>query len=236
VAALRCDVACKCWRAEAVPEMGWDQIWDSRGILLIGLENTVWLSVLSIVTASIVGLIVGLLRTARLPILGPLLRVYLEVFRGSPLLIQMLFIYFGSAYLGFSGVSAFSAALLALTLYEGALVSEIFRAGIEAVPRGQRDAARSLGLSRLSIQRDVILPQTVPIVLPPLVGQYIGLVKDTALATIVGYAELVREGQAIVDRIAMPIQVFLVVAGIYFVICYPMSLVARRLEKRAIHV
>ncbi len=215
--------------------MDWGQIWDSRGILLIGLENTVLLSVLSIVTATIVGLIVGLLRTARLPILGPILRVYLEVFRGSPLLIQMLFIYFGSAYLGISGISAFSAALLALTLYEGALVSEIFRAGIEAVPRGQRDAGRSLGLSRVAMQRDVILPQTVPIVLPPLVGQYIGLVKDTALATIVGYAELVREGQAIIDRIAMPIQVFLVVAGIYFVICYPMSLVARRLEKRAIH-
>jgi polar amino acid transport system permease protein len=215
--------------------MDWGQIWDSRGILLIGLENTLVLSVLSIVTATIVGLIVGLLRTARLPILGPVLRVYLEVFRGSPLLIQMLFIYFGSAYLGISGISAFSAALLALTLYEGALVSEIFRAGIEAVPRGQRDAGRSLGLSRVAMQRDVILPQTVPIVLPPLVGQYIGLVKDTALATIVGYAELVREGQAIIDRIAMPIQVFLVVAGIYFVICYPMSLVARRLEKRAIH-
>ncbi len=215
--------------------MDWGQIWDSRGILLIGLENTLLLSVLSIVTATIVGLIVGLLRTARLPILGPVLRVYLELFRGSPLLIQMLFIYFGSAYLGISGISAFSAALLALTLYEGALVSEIFRAGIEAVPRGQRDAGRSLGLSRVAMQRDVILPQTVPIVLPPLVGQYIGLVKDTALATIVGYAELVREGQAIIDRIAMPIQVFLVVAGIYFVICYPMSLVARRLEKRAIH-
>jgi polar amino acid transport system permease protein len=215
--------------------MGWGQIWDSRGILLLGLENTVWLSVLSIGTATIVGLVVGLLRTARLPVLGPLLRVYLEVFRGSPLLIQMLFIYFGSAYLGISGVSAFLAALLALTLYEGALVSEIFRAGIEAVPRGQRDAGRSLGLSRLAIQRDVVLPQTVPIVLPPLVGQYIGLVKDTALATIVGYAELVREGQAIIDRIAMPIQVFFVVGVIYFVICYPMSLVARRLEKRAIH-
>ena len=215
--------------------MGWGQIWDSRGILLLGLENTVWLSVLSIVTATIVGLVVGLLRTARLPVLGPLLRVYLEVFRGSPLLIQMLFIYFGSAYLGISGVSAFMAALLALTLYEGALVSEIFRAGIEAVPRGQRDAGRSLGLSRLAIQRDVVLPQTVPIVLPPLVGQYIGLVKDTALATIVGYAELVREGQAIIDRIAMPIQVFFVVGVIYFVICYPMSLAARRLEKRAIH-
>ncbi len=221
---------------EGAFEMGWDQIWASRGILLYGLANTVVLSGLSIVFATMVGLIVGLLRTARLPILGSILRLYLEVFRGSPLLIQMLFIYFGSAYLGISGVSPFMSALLALTLYEGALISEIFRAGIEAVPRGQRDAGRSLGLSRLAIQRYVVLPQTVPIILPPLVGQYIGLVKDTALATIVGYADLVREGQAVIDRIAMPIEVFSVVGLLYFVICYPMSLAARRLEKRAIHV
>ena len=81
----------------------------------------------------------------------------------------------------------------------------------------------------------MILPQTVTIVLPPLVGQYIGLVKDTALATAIGYFELVREGQAIIDRIGMPIEVFMVIAVIYFVICYPMSLVARRLETRALH-
>ena len=114
-------------------------------------------------------------------------------------------------------------------------ISEIFRAGIEAVPKGQREAARSLGLSRIQIERHVILPQTFPIVLAPLVGQYIGLVKDTALATAVGYFELVREGQAIIDRIGMPIEVFMVISVIYFLICYPMSLVARRLELRSLH-
>ena len=135
----------------------------------------------------------------------------------------------------FAGVDAFTAALVALTLYEGALISEIFRAGIEAVPKGQREAARSVGLSRPQIERYVVLPQTVPIVLPPLVGQYIGLVKDTALAASIGYFELVREGQAIIDRIGMPIEVFIVIAVIYFFICYPMSLVARRLELRTQH-
>jgi polar amino acid transport system permease protein len=215
--------------------MGWQGILDSSGILFTGFVNTLTLSIASIMTGTALGLVVGVLRAARVPALRAPLRIYLEVFRGSPLLVQMLFIYFGAAYLGLRGVETFIAALVALTLYEGALISEIFRAGIEAVPRGQREAARSIGLSRLQIERYVILPQTVTIVLPPLVGQYIGLVKDTALATAIGYFELVREGQAIIDRIGMPIEVFMVTAAIYFVICYPMSLVARRLEKRALH-
>ncbi|TAK02174.1 MAG: amino acid ABC transporter permease [Chloroflexota bacterium] len=215
--------------------MGWQGIIDSSGILFTGFVNTLTLSIATIILGTALGLVVGVLRAARIPALRAPLRIYLEVFRGSPLLVQMLFIYFGAAYLGLRGVETFIAALVALTLYEGALISEIFRAGIEAVPRGQREAARSIGLSRFQIERYVILPQTFTIVLPPLVGQYIGLVKDTALATAIGYFELVREGQAIIDRIGMPIEVFVVIAAIYFVICYPMSLVARRLEKRALH-
>lgn len=215
--------------------MGWDAIIASWGIFVTGFVATVILSVATILTSTILGLVVALLRAARIRGLGVPLRIYLEVFRGSPLLVQMLFIYFGAAYLGIRGVEAFVAALVALTLYEGALISEIFRAGIEAVPKGQRETARSLGLSRVEIDRYVVLPQTVPIVLPPLVGQYIGLVKDTALAMAIGYVELVRQGQAIIDRIGMPIEVFMIVSVIYFLICYPMSLLARRLELRALH-
>ncbi|HMC03486.1 MAG TPA: amino acid ABC transporter permease [Cellulomonadaceae bacterium] len=215
--------------------MGWQGILNSSGILFAGFVGTVVLSIATIVTGTILGLLVAVLRTAHIRGLGVPLRIYLEVFRGSPLLVQMLFIYFGAAYLGLRFVETFTAALIALTLYEGALISEIFRAGIEAVPKGQREASRSLGLSRVQIERYVILPQTATIVLPPLVGQYIGLVKDTALAAAIGYFELVREGQAIIDRIGMPIEVFAVVSVIYFVICYPMSLFARRLELRTLH-
>lgn len=215
--------------------MGWQGILNSSGILFAGFVGTVVLSIASIVTGTILGLLVAVLRTAHIRGLGVPLRIYLEVFRGSPLLVQMLFIYFGAAYLGLRFVEIFTAALIALTLYEGALISEIFRAGIEAVPKGQREASRSLGLSRVQIERYVILPQTVTIVLPPLVGQYIGLVKDTALAAAIGYFELVREGQAIIDRLGMPIEVFAVVSVIYFIICYPMSLFARRLELRTLH-
>ena len=211
--------------------MGWTDIFASWRVLLVGFENTLLLSVASIITGTTLGLLVGFARAERVPVLAPVLRVYLEIFRGSPLLIQMLFVYFGAAYLNVSGVTTFVAALIALTLYEGALISEIFRAGIESIPRGQREAGRSLGLSRLQIARSVVLPQTMSVVIPPLVGQYIGLVKDTALATVIGYADLLRQGQAVIDRIGMPFQVFFATGIMYFIVCYLMSLAARRLER-----
>jgi polar amino acid transport system permease protein len=224
--------------------VGWDDVFGSHEVLLHGFRNTVSLSIVTIVTSSVLGLAVALARTARVRILSPLLRGYLEVFRGSPLLIQMLFIYFGAAYIVqtyelpavvasyLEQFSTYEAAVVALTLYEGALISEIFRAGIESVPPGQREAARSLGLSPLRVMIDVVLPQSFKVALAPLVGQYIGLVKDTALAATIVYAELVLEGQAVIARIGLPFHVYILIAAMYFIVCYPMSLAAARLEKR----
>lgn len=214
--------------------MGWAGIWESRELLLLGFWFTIILTVVTIITSTILGFIVALGRTARIPVLGLVLRGYLELFRGTPLLIQILFIYFGSAYLNLAGVTVFAAIVIAMTLYYGAYISEIFRAGFESVPNGQREAGRSLGLSRFHVVKDVIVPQTVAIVRPPLVGQWISLVKGTALASVIGYADLVRQGQGIIDRIGSPFAVFLVVAALYFVISYPMSLVERHLEKRTV--
>lgn len=214
--------------------MGWAGIWESRELLLLGFGLTLILTVVTIITSTALGFLVALARWARIPVLAPILRGYLELFRGTPLLIQIMFIYFGSAYLNLTGVTVFNAIVLAMTLYYGAYVSEIFRAGFESVPYGQQEAGRSLGLSRFHVIKDVIVPQTVAIVRPPLVGQYISLVKGTALASVIGYADLVRQGQGIVDRVGSPFAVFLVVAALYFVISYPMSLIERRLEKRTL--
>ncbi len=222
--------------AAVLPEpTGWSAIFGSWRELLTGFEHTLLLTGVSIATSSILGLVVALIRTAHVPLFSTLMRIYLEIFRGSPLLIQMLFIYFGAAYLGLSGVTILIAALTALTLYEGALISEIIRAGVEAVPKGQREAGRSLGLSRWSLYKDVVLPQTTTIVLPPLIGQYIGLVKDTALALAIGYFELIREGQAVIDRVGMPLQVFSLISVVYFLVCYPMSLLERWMERKTRH-
>lgn len=214
--------------------MGWNAIGSNHNLLLSGFWATIELTVASIVTSTVLGLIIALIRFLRVPVLTQVARVYLEVFRGSPLLVQILFIYFGAAYLNIDAVTVFIAVLLALTLYQGAYVSEILRAGLESVPAGQWEAGRTLGLPRWRILKDVVFPQTVTVVLPPLFGQYIGLVKNTSLASVIGYADLTRQGQGIIDRFGDPFLVFLVVAVGYFIISYPLSLTARSLEKRRI--
>lgn len=213
--------------------MDWSIVSDNRDLYLSGLWATVQLSLAAIVTATVTGLLVAAVRTSRIPVLAQLARGYLEVFRGTPLLIQMLFIYFGAAYLSGFGITVFGAALLALTLYQGAYIAEIFR-GIEAVPRGQWEASRVLGLGRVRTFLSVILPQTRAIVLPPLVGQYLSLIKDTSIAVVIGYVELVRQGQAVIDRVGDPGTSYLAVAVLYFVICYPLSVLVRRMERKAV--
>ncbi|MFF4054988.1 amino acid ABC transporter permease [Streptomyces sp. NPDC001668] len=214
--------------------MDWSVIWSNRALYLDGLWATVLLSLAAIATGTLVGLLVAAVRTSRIPVLAQVARGYLEVFRGTPLLIQMLFIYFGAAYLSGFAISVFGAALLALTLYQGAYIAEVFRAGIEAVPRGQWEASRVLGLSRTQTFGGVILPQTRAIVLPPLVGQYLSLIKDTSIAVVIGYVELVRQGQAVIDRVGDPTSSYLAVAVLYFVICYPLSVLVRRMERKAV--
>ena len=214
--------------------MDWSLIWSNRELYLSGLWSTVQLSLAAIATSTLLGLVVAAIRSSRIPVLAQLARGYLEVFRGTPLLIQMLFIYFGAAYLTGFGVTIFGAALFALTLYQGAYIAEICRAGIEAVPRGQWEAARVLGLGRGRTFVSVVLPQTRAIVLPPLVGQYLSLIKDTSIAVVIGYVELVRQGQAVIDRVGSPATSYIAVAALYFVICYPLSLLVRRMERKAV--
>ena len=213
---------------------GWAQIWEYRDLLLEGFFATIVLVLASIVTSTILGFLVGLGRYARIPVLGAILRVYLEIFRGTPLLVQLLFVYFGAAYLRLDFITVFAASLIAMTLFQGAYISEIFRAGFESVSVGQHEAATTLGLSRFHITKDVVFPQTLPVVLPPLFGQYLTLVKNTSLASVISYYEIVRQGQAIIDQAVNSFQVYLVVAAMFFVISYPLSLVARRLEKQGV--
>jgi len=212
----------------------WQHIWDARGLLLSGLLATLALVAGSIMTSTILGFVVGFLRYRRIPVVNVVLRVYLEIFRGTPLLVQLLFIYFGAAYLRLDWVTVFIASLVGMTLFNGAYISEIFRGGFEAVPTGQREAATTLGLSRFHITKDVVFPQTLPVVLPPLFSQYLQLIKNTSLASVISYFDIVRQGQAIIDQGANSFDVYLVVAIMFFVISYPLSLLARALEKRIV--
>jgi len=213
----------------------WGVIWDSRNLLLQGLLATLALTGATIVGSTVVGFLVGFGRYRRIPVLNAVLRIYIEVFRGTPLLMQLLFIYFGAAYLRWDWMSIFLASFIGLTLFQGAYISEVFRAGFESVPLGQREAATTLGLSRFNITKDVVFPQTLPVVLPPLFAQYLQLIKNTSIASVIGYAELVHEGQAATNLGANAFDVYLVLAAIYFIVSYPLSLAARGLERRIVN-
>ncbi|MGA3031415.1 MAG: amino acid ABC transporter permease [Candidatus Limnocylindrales bacterium] len=214
--------------------MDWPVVWESRGILLHGFAVTLELSAIAIVGGGIVGLVVAVIRFARVPVVGPILRVYINIGRGTPLLMQLFFIFFGFPYFGIN-IDAFAAAVIALVAYTGAYVAEIVRSGLESVHRGQRDAALSLGLSFPQMMRRVVIPQAGIVALPPLVGLFIGVIKDTSLTTIIGYNELMNVSQSIVARAPNAIfTVYVVLAALYFIVCYPLSLLASRLERRAL--
>jgi polar amino acid transport system permease protein len=212
--------------------MAWESIWEARGMLLSGLIATLGIAAVSLVTATVLGTVVGVLRAQRTKGLDVFLRGYVEIFRGSPLLVQLLLIYFGSAYAGIYGISPFVAVIIGLTLYEGAYIAEIVRAGIEATPVGQEEASRSLGLTKLQQLWWVILPQAFRVILPALIGQWTALIKDSALASVVGYADLLKTAHSLYARTGTPFEVLLVVAVAFFIICLPLTRTAKWLEKR----
>src|ERR1035437_2413606 len=212
--------------------MSFSLILSSLPILFRGLLVTLLLSIGSIAGGTIIGLIAATLRASRIPVGSQVARAYVEIFRVSPLLITLLFVYYGVAYAGYD-MNVLVAAIIGISIYHGAYIAEIIRGGIEAVPHGQWEAARILGLSNSKTFTFVILPQTRRLVLPPLIGQYIGLIKDTSLAFIIGLAELTRQGQSIIDRVGQPVLIYFLVAIIYFIICYPLSLWVRSMEKRS---
>ncbi|MBU9815664.1 amino acid ABC transporter permease [Rahnella sp. C60] len=199
-----------------------DLITSSLPLLLKGLGVTLLLSVAAIIGSTLLGLLTAVLRTSRLPVAQQVAVLYTELFRGTPVLITLMFIYFGVAYFGYE-INLFAAGILGLSIYQGAYIAEVFRAGIEAVPKGQSEVSWILGLSKYQTFFSVILPQTRGIVLPPLVGQYLSLIKDTSIVSMIGMSELMHQGQAIVDRIGQPVVIYGLVAVLYFVVCFPLS-------------
>jgi polar amino acid transport system permease protein len=200
------------------------------GPLLRGLGVTLQISVVSLVLAFLIGLTTALLRLSG-SILGRLAaRTYLELVRNTPLLVQIFFIYFVLSPV--LQLSAFASAVLALSLFEGAYASEIFRAGILSIHRGQWEAAFSSGLSTWLAYRLVILPQAVRHILPPLTSQAISLIKDSALVSTIAIYDLTMQGQAIIAETYLVFEVWFTVAALYLVITLALSLTVAIMEKK----
>jgi len=177
------------------------------------------------------GLGIALMRVADARALRIAARLYIEVLQGTPLLMQLFLCFFGLALFGIE-TSPWFAAALALTLYAAAFLGEIWRGCIEAVPKGQWDAGKSLALGYVQQMRFVILPQAMRVAIPPTVGFLVQVVKGTALASIIGFVDVTKAGSMIANATLQPFLVYGFVGVIYFALCYPLSLMSRRLERR----
>ena len=192
---------------------------------------TLALSAIAFVGGALLGLVVALSRTSENAAARNAARVFIQVFQGTPLLLQLFLIFFGAPVLGFD-INPWVAAGVALVLNSAAFLAEIWRGCIEAVPRGQWEAAQALNLKYVARMRFVVLPQAFKIALPPTVGYMVQIIKGTSLAAIIGFTEITRAGQIINNATFQPMLVFAVVAALYFVICWPLSLLASRIERR----
>jgi polar amino acid transport system permease protein len=192
---------------------------------------TLLLSAIAFVGGAIAGLGVAIARTAPLAWLRDIAAAYIQVFQGTPLLMQMFLVFFGSTVLG-AGIDPLVAAAIALTLNAAAFLGEIWRGCIQAIPAGQWEAATALGMRHLARMRYVILPQAGKIAIAPTVGFLVLLLKSTSLASIIGFVEITRAGQIINNVTFQPFLVFGLVGTIYFLLCWPLSRVSQMLERR----
>lgn len=205
--------------------------WDLLRNLLLAARWTVMLSLTAFIGGALVGLLLTTLRLTRRRSLQWLVRIYVEVFQGTPLLMQLFLVFFGLSLLGFD-ISAWAAAAIALTLFTSAFLTEIWRGCIDTLPKGQWEASRCLGLSFMQTIKNVILPQAVRVALAPTVGFSVQVIKGTALASIIGFVELTKAGTMLNNATFEPFKIFAMVALIYFLMCYPLSLASQRLEKK----
>ncbi|RIX49475.1 MAG: amino acid ABC transporter permease [Rhodocyclales bacterium GT-UBC] len=204
--------------------------WDIVRNLLDGALWTIGLSLTAFVLGGIAGLALLFARIAKNPIPRRLAQGYIEVFQGTPLLMQLFMIFFGSSLLGLE-ISPWIAAALGLTLFTSAYLGEIWRGCVESVPKGQWEASASLALTHFEQMRHVILPQALRIAIAPTVGFSVQVVKGTAVTSIIGFVELTKTGSMLANATFQPFMVFGCVALGYFALCYPLSAYSRYLER-----
>jgi polar amino acid transport system permease protein len=227
------------WHWENIPDMlfyyGFKSADDPSehlrmGILMIGFIMTLKISILSTFFAIIIGTAVGILRLSNEPVTRGLSLAYVELIRNTPLLVQIYIIYFfvGSML----RLSAFTAGTAALSIFAGAYVAEIVRAGIQSIHKGQMEAARSLGMSYAEAMRHVILPQAFKRIIPPLAGQFISLIKDSSLVSVIALADLMFQGQQAVARTYYAFEIYFTVAFLYLVMTFTLSMATQYVERR----
>ncbi len=211
----------------------WHVIQDYWPVLMSGLRLTIELTVIAVSIGTVIGLIVSLFRLSKLKPVGWLAKGYVDFFRGTPLLVQILLIHTGlPPLLGIPPMPRMMSGIIALSLNSGAYIAEIFRAGILSIDRGQMEAARSLGMTYGQAMVNVILPQAFKRSVPPLGNEFIAMLKDSSLVSIISVQELMMSGKIIVGRSYRPFETWIVVALLYLVMTMTISQFVGYLERR----
>lgn len=210
----------------------WGKVWTFRGTFLLGLGNTVKTALFALLISLMIGILIGLMATSGKKLLGGIARAYVELIQNTPLLLQMCFLYYALAFSGHS-LGIILTGILTLGIYHGAYMAEVVRAGIESVPKGQFEAAYSQGFGYVPKMYFVILPQSIKVILPPMVNQVVNLIKNTSCLYIVGGADLISVTYSFVTGASTGgayAPAYLVSGLLFFVVCFPLSTLASTWE------
>ena len=207
-------------------------IWNSLPLLLAGAGVTIEITAIAVGLGFVLGLITSVCRLSSVKILRGIAICYVNIIRGMPMLVQIFLIYFALPMIIGERINPFVAAVAACSINSGAYVSEIFRAGIQSVDKGQMEAGRSLGLSWMQTMRYIILPQAFKHVIPPLGNEFISMTKETSLVSVIGFEELTRRGQLIIAKTYGSFEIWLTVAAIYLVMTLSIARLVSYLERR----
>lgn len=210
----------------------WDVIWTNLPFLMSGVGQTLLISALTLVASVLLGMVIALADMSPLRPLRFVGYAVGEVVRNTPILVQLLWVYYVLPIVFDISIDAFTACVVGLTLYSSAFIAEIYRAGIQSVPRGHREAAQVLGLSPLDAFVRIVLPQALRATLPPLAANFVQLIKYSSLAAVISVSEVTRRGMELSSSTFRPLEIFSFIAVVYFLICWPLAQAIRFWEKR----
>jgi polar amino acid transport system permease protein len=212
----------------------WDfsVVWESLPLLLKGLQVSFTVAIAAMIFGSLIGLLVALVRLARIRVLASIAGIYVELFRNTPIIAQLLWVYYVLPVVADIRLPALGAAIIAFSLNVGAFMAEIFRAGILSVAKGQREAAVAIGLTPFQAFRRVVMPQAAQNILPASANIWLSLLKDTSVASVIAIAEMMYEARALAVNTYRPVEVLTVTGAIYFIVVYVQSLALERLYAR----
>lgn len=210
----------------------WDIIPSSFDFLMSGLQMTLLISAITLVLAMAGGLVIALLDMSRWRVVRIVGISFGEVIRNTPILVQLLWVYYVLPIVFDIGISSFAALIIGLSVYQSAFISEVYRSGIQAVPLGHREAAQVLGLTQVQTFRRIVLPQAIKMTLPPLASNFVQLIKFSSLGAVISVSEITRRGMELSSSTFRPLEIFTFIAVVYFFICWPLAMGIRFWEHR----